>query len=323
MERYPHKLIEGVALAAFAIGADEAVLYVNALFDRAIAQLEVAVAEASAAGLLGPELQLRIHPGPPEYVAGEDTAALEAIEGRKALPREKPPFPTSAGLYGKPTVVNNIETFACVPAIVRNGPEWFRSIGAADNPGTMLFTLPANMRRPGVVELPTGTTLRALLDEHGGGLASGKRVRGVLPGGPSSGWLGPDDLDVPLDREPLAAKGSALGCGVLRVLEDDECVVEALDDIAQLFMRESCGQCPTCVMGTQTLARIVTQVKNGQATQQLVDQIPRLAAFAQGKGLCSLISMPFPPLTSAIRLFPGDIEHHIAHGACPGAAQTS
>ncbi|MCY4581567.1 MAG: SLBB domain-containing protein [Chloroflexi bacterium] len=327
LERYPHKVIEGVALAACAVGAEEAVFYVNALFDRAIAQLEEAIAEASAAGLFGgqaggsgPALRLRVHAGPPEYVAGEDTAALEVIEGRKALPREKPPFPTSAGLHGKPTVVNNVETFACVPAIVRNGPEWFRGIGAPDNPGTMLFTLPANLRRPGVVELPTGTTLRTLLDEHGGGLASGKRVRAVLPGGPSSGWLGADDLDVPLDREPLAAKGSALGCGVLRVLEEDECVVEALDDIAGFFMRESCGQCPACVMGTQTLAKIVTQVRSGQATQQLVDQIPRLAAYTQGKGLCSLISMPFPSLTSAIRLFPGDIAHHIAHGACPDAA---
>ena len=326
MERYAHKVVEGVALAACAISASEAVLYVNARFDRAIAGLETAIAEATAAGLLGEHngdaesaLRLRIHPGPPEYVAGEDTAALEAIEGRKALPREKPPFPTSAGLYGKPTVVNNIETFAYVPAIVRNGPEWFRGIGTADNPGPMLFTLPANMRRPGVVELPIGTTLRALLDDHGGGPASGKRVKGVLPGGPSSGWIGADDLDVPLDREPLAQKGSALGCGVLRVLEEGECVVEAMDEIAQLFMHESCGQCPTCVMETQTLAKIVTQVKGGLGTQQLVDQIPRLAAFAQGKGMCSLISMPFPPLTSAVRLFPEDIAHHIAHGTCPAA----
>ena len=324
MERYPHKVIEGIVLAAYAIGASEAILYVNALFDGAIAQLETAITDAAAAGYLGSGigsssfgLSLRVVPGPREYVAGEDTAALEVIEGRKPLPREKPPFPTSAGLYGKPTVANNVETLAHVPAIVRNGPEWFRGVGTADDPGTMLFTLPRNVRRPGVVELPIGMPLRALIDEHGGGLASGKAVRGVLPGGPSSGWIGAEDLDVPLDRESLRAKGSTLGCGVLRILEDGECVVEVLDEITGFFMRESCGQCPTCVMETQTLAKIISQVRTGHATQLLVDQIPRLAAFAEGKGFCSLISMPFPPITSALRLYPEDVAHHMQHGTCP------
>ena len=326
MERYPHKVVEGVILAAYAIGANEAILYVNALFDRAIARLEAAIAEAAADGYLGRSvggsnfaLSMRVHPGPQQYVAAEDTAALEVIQGRKPLPREKPPYPTSAGLYGKPTVVNNVETFAHVPVIIRNGPESFRSVGTADNPGTMLFTLPPNVRRPGVVELPIGTPLRALIDEYGGGLASGRPIRGVLPGGPSSGWIGAEDLDVPLDHEPLAQKGSALGCGVLRVLEEGECVVEVLDEIAQFFMRESCGQCPTCVMETQTLAKIVSQVRSGRGTQQLVDQIPKLQAFAKGKGFCSLISMPFPPLNSALRLYPEDLAHHLQHGTCPAA----
>ncbi len=324
MERYPHKVIEGVILAAYATGASEAIVYVNALFEGAIAQLEAAIAEAAAEGYLGrggdsSALSLRVVAGPQEYVAGEDTAALEVIEGRKPLPREKPPFPTSAGLYGKPTVANNVETLAHVPGIVRNGPEWFRGVGTADEPGTMLFTLPANVRRPGVVELPIGTPLRSLIDEHGGGLASGRAVRGVLPGGPSSGWLGAEDQDVPLDRASLAAKGSALGCGGLRILEDGECVVEVLEEIAQFFMRESCGQCPICVMETQTLAKIIAQVRTGHATPQLVDQIPKLAAFAAGKGFCSLISMPFPPLTSALRLFPEDVAHHMEHGTCAGS----
>jgi NADH-quinone oxidoreductase subunit F len=328
MERYPHKLIEGVILGAYAIGASEAVLYVNALFTAAIAQLEAAIAEATAGGYLGEHvagsdfvLSMRIHPSPAEYVAGEDSASLEVIEGRKPLPRDKPPFPTSVGLYGKPTIVNNIETFAYIPSIVRNGPEAFRSAGTADNPGPMLFTLPANVRRPGVVELPVGTTLRELIEEHGGGLSSGKAVKGVLPGGPSSGWVGADDLDVVLDRAPLAELGSVLGCGVLRIVEEGECVVEVLDEIAQLFQRESCGQCATCVMETQTLGKIITQVKGGKATQQLMDQIPKLALFAKmpGKGKCSLISMPFPPLISAMKLFPEDIAHHIEHGTCPGS----
>lgn len=326
MESYPHRVLEGVILAAYAIGASEAVLYVNALFDGAIAQLQAAIGEATEAGYLGQGIQgssfslaVRVHPGPQEYVAGEDTAALEVIEGRKPLPREKPPFPTSAGLYGKPTLVNNIETFACIPAIVGKGPAWFRSQGTADNPGTMLFTLPANVRRPGVIELPIGAPLRTLIEDYGGGLVSGKAVKAILPGGPSSGLIGADNLDVSMDRGPLMEAGSALGCGVLRIIEEGECIVEIIDEIAQFFERESCGQCPTCVMETQTLAKITSQVQGGHGTPQLLDQIPKLGLFAKGKGFCSLISMPIPPLTSAVRLFPEDFAYHMEHGRCPAA----
>jgi NADH-quinone oxidoreductase subunit F len=304
MERYPHKIIEGTLLGAHAIGAGEVILYVNSLYDVAIAQLETAIVEATEAGHLG-TTSIRVAPAPQQYVAGEDTAALEVIEGRDPLPRAKPPFPTSTGLYGQPTIVNNIETFALAPAIVRHGAEWFRSQGTADNPGTMLFTLPENVRHPGVVELPIGTTLRELIDVHGGGLISGKTVKGVLPGGPSSGWVNDAELDVALDRGPLKALGSSLGCGALRILEEGECVAEA------------CGQCPACNMETQTLAKIISQVKSGHGMPQLIDQIPQLAAFAAGKGFCSLITMPIAPLTSAARLYPQDIAHHLAHGTCP------
>lgn len=326
MESYPHKMLEGVILAAYAIGASEAVLYVNSLFERSIAQLETAIREASAQGYLGDDilgsgfsLAVRVHLGPQDYVAGEDSAALEVIEGRRALPRQKPPFPTAAGLFGKPTVVNNVETFACVPAIVRNGPEWFRQQGTADNPGTMIFTLPANLRRPGVVEFPIGTPLRELIEEHGGNLASGRHVKAVLPGGPSSGFIGAEHLDVPMDRQPLMEYGSALGCGVLRVVEEGECIVEVVDEIAQFFARESCGQCPTCVMETSALAKITTQVQKGGGTPQLLDQVAKLGAFARGKGFCSLISMPISPLATAMRLFPEDFTYHMERHACPAA----
>jgi NADH:ubiquinone oxidoreductase subunit F (NADH-binding) len=326
MENYPHKVLEGVILAAYAVGASEAVLYVNSLFERSIEQLGAAVREAQDAGYLGDRvlgtdysLMARIHPGPQEYVAGEDSAALEVIEGRKPLPREKPPFPTAAGLFGRPTVVNNVETFAYVPAIVRRGAQWFRSQGTEDNPGTMIFTLPTNVRRPGVIELPVGTPLRELMEVHGGSLASGKAVKAVLPGGPSSGFLGPGDLDVPLDRRPLMDRGSALGCGVLRIVEEGECIVEVVDEIAQFFAIESCGQCDMCRMETSTLARIISQVQKGSGTPQLLEQIPKLGAFAKGKGFCSLISMPIPPLVSALRLFPEDFSYHIEHHACPAS----
>lgn len=326
MENYPHKLLEGMALAAYAICASEAVIYVNSLFARAIERVGEAIREANSAGLLGEDIQgsgysltMRVHPGPQEYVAGEDSAALEVIEGRKALPREKPPYPSTAGLFGKPTVVNNVETFAYVPAIVRNGPAWFRSQGTDDNPGTMLFTLPQNVRRPGVVELSVGVPLRELIEVHGGGLTSGRGVKAVLPGGPSSGFIAADDLDVAMDRQPLMERGSALGCGVLRIVEEGECIVEVCDEIAQFFAQESCGQCPTCVMETSTLAKIISQVQKGAGTPQLLEQIPKLGAFGTGKGFCSLISMPIPPLTSAIRLFAEDFRVHLQEHRCPAA----
>ena len=323
IENYPHKLLEGVILAAYAVGANEAYLYVNSMYTRGLTQLENAIAEATSAGYLGPgikdspfSLAVKIQPAPQEYVAGEDTASLEVIEGKKALPREKPPFPTAGGLFGKPTVVNNIETFAYVPAIVRNGADWFRRQGTADNPGTMLFTLPPTVRNPGVVELPVGVALRELIEVHGGGLASGKTVKAVLPGGPSSGFLTADDLDVAMDRQPLGEHGSSLGCGILRIVEDDQCIVEIADEIAQFFARESCGQCPSCVMETSTFGRILGAVQKGAGNQQLLDQIPKVGAFAKGKGFCSLISMPVPPLTSALRNFPDDFAYHIEHHAC-------
>ncbi len=323
MENAPHRLIEGVLLASYAIGASEAILYVNSQYSVAHQRLEEAIARAVDAGYLGKlGMSLRIHPAPQEYVAGEDTASLEVIEGRKPLPRVKPPFPVSKGLFGSPTIVNNVETFAYIPAIVAKGPEWFRSQGSEDNPGTMLFTLPANVRNPGVVELPIGTSLRELIEVHGGGLASGKGIKAVLPGGPSSGFLRGDDLDVAMDRQTLMERGSALGCGVLRIIEEGECIVEVADDIAQFFAREQCGQCPACTMETNTLAKITSQIRAGAGSPALLDQIPKLGAFAKGKGQCSLISMPIPPLTTAIRLFADDFTYHLEHHGCWAAAQS-
>ena len=232
------------------------------------------------------------------------------------MPRQKPPFPTTAGLYGKPTVVNNMETFAYVPGIVRNGAEWFRAQGTADNPGTMLFTLPGNLRNPGVVELPVGTSLRSLVEEHGGGLANGKAIKAVLPGGPSSGFVPAANLDVVMDRGPLAEIGSTLGCGILRVFGEGECMVEVGNEIAKFFQEESCGQCPTCVMITNALANITEHIESGQGQPAMLEQVPKLGMFGKGKGFCALISMPIPPLTSAIRLFPDDFAAHL-EGHCP------
>ncbi|HZU06769.1 MAG TPA: NADH-ubiquinone oxidoreductase-F iron-sulfur binding region domain-containing protein [Chloroflexota bacterium] len=324
MEHYPHKVLEGLMLASYAIGAREAFLYVNREFTEAIASLERAIAEAQEAGYLGERLfgtdyslTVRLHRAPTTYVAGEDSAALESLEGKEALPRQKPPYPATHGLYGMPTVVNNVETLANVPAIVARGAAWYRTIGTPDCPGTMLFTTMERVRRPGVYELPFGTPLRYLYEECAGGLADPRPLRAILPGGPSSGFLKPDALDLPLEYQAFREAGSALGCGVMTFYPEGTCLVEEVLRIAEFFAAESCGQCPACQMETQQLVRILQQVRDGKASAALLGTVDRVIQFARGKGFCSLINMPAPPIQSALRLFPEDFQYHLEHGTCP------
>ncbi|HLC43274.1 MAG TPA: NADH-ubiquinone oxidoreductase-F iron-sulfur binding region domain-containing protein [Methylomirabilota bacterium] len=315
MEHHPHLVLEGVLLAAHAIEAEEAYLYVNHTYEAAIGGLKNALAEARSKRYV--KIPFTLFPAPTEYVAGEDTAALEAIEGKEALPRKKPPYPTTAGLFGKPTVVNNVETFANVPPIVLKGPQWYRSIGSEGCHGTALFTLGEEMSRPGVYELPFGTPLRYLIEQCGGGLRSGTRLKAILPGGPSSAFLTPDQLDVKLDYGSLVNAGSTLGCGVVRCLAEDECVVEELLRIARFFEKESCGQCSACRMETGMLKAILEKSERGEGTTDLLPQVEKVINFAKGKGFCSLIGMPGPPITSALRLFPEDFQAHLREKRCP------
>ncbi len=323
MENYPHKVLEGLLLASYAIGAHEAYLYINRDYERAIASLERAVAEATEAGYLGERvlgtdygLAVRLHRAETAYVAGEDSAAVESIEGKKALPRQKPPYPAGAGLWGAPTVVNNVETLAHVPAIVARGGAWYRTIGTADSPGTMLFTTLERVRRPGIYELPFGTPFRTLYEDCAGGLDDPRPLKAILPGGPSSGFLKPDALDLPLDYQAFRAAGSSLGCGVMTFYPEGTCMVEETLRIAQFFATESCGQCPACQMETQQLVRILQQVQAGKAPAAVLGTVDRVLDFARGKGFCSLINMPGPPVQSALRLFPEDFQAHLETGRC-------
>lgn len=323
-ERYPHRVLEGVILAAYAIGAQDAFLYINSEQPVARAAMERAAGEARAAGYLGRHvgssnfsLEVIVVSAPPSYVAGEDTAALEVIEGRAPLPRDRPPYPTAHGLFGRPTLVNNVETLANLPAIVEHGAEWFRRQGTVDAPGTMIFALGPEMARPGAYELPLGTPLRVLLEDIGGGLADGRPLRAVLPGGPSSAFLTPDQLDLPLTYRHLRAAGSSLGCGVVRAFGEGTCLVEVAVELAAFFAAETCGQCPACRMETGVFQTVLRQIQAGKGTPALFDQIGAVAGYAADKGKCGFISMPVPPLASALRLFRGDFAHHLAHGACP------
>jgi len=247
-------------------------------------------------------------------VAGEDSAVLEVLEGKPPKPRQKPPYPATAGLFGKPTVVNNVETLANVPLIARNGAVWFRQHGTPESPGTMIFCLGDEMNHPGAYELPFGAPLRRLYEDIGGGLKDGKKLQAVLPGGPSCAFLTPDQLDVPLDPESLRAAGSTLGCGVMRFYPEGACMVEETLRIAQFFARESCGQCPACRMETSMLAAMLERIHTGKADAALFDQFQKILDFNHGKGYCALIHMPGPPVMSALQLFRQDFEFHLQHG---------
>jgi NADH-quinone oxidoreductase subunit F len=320
--RHPHKILEGIALCAFATGASRAYLYLIEDMTEARAAAQRAIDEAASAGLIGAQilgsrfsLEITLALAPPTYVAGEETAALEVIEGRKAWPRQKPPFPGQAGLFGKPTTVNNVETLACVPSIIRDGAAQYRKLGASDTPGTMLCTLDDRVARPGVYEVPFGITLRDLIYTHGGGPKSGRGIRGILPA-MSSSFLPAGALDTPMTHDALKAAGSSLGCGGVSFIEEGECAVERVATIAEFFKTEQCGQCPPCRMETGTLATVMRQVRAGTDADYAA-QVDKITAFAKGKGYCSLIAMAAAPVQSALRCFPGDFAHHARHGACP------
>ena len=319
----PHAVLEGALLAAYAIGASRIILYINETYESAHRRIATAIDEVNAAHLAGKEVlgsgfsaEVEIFRAPTPYVAGEDTAALEAIEGRPAKPRQKPPYPVTVGLYGKPTVVNNVETLANIPPILLNGAEWYRSIGTAESFGTMLYSMNEEWARPGVYELPYGARESELLHDLAGGLKSGVPLRAVLHGGPSSAFLLPDP-DRIMSPESLRAAGSSIGCGVTRAYGEGTCMVEVALEISKFFEKECCGQCPACQMETKALTATLDKVRQGQLPAAALEQIPRLLAFNKGKGFCSLINMPGPPLLSAIQLFRADFDAHIATGKCP------
>jgi NADH-quinone oxidoreductase subunit F len=324
MECVPHLVIEGVIIASFATGASKAYLYINANYDGATQSIRDAMAEAKTAGywsdsILGSNYSLEIEliAAPHNYVAGEDTAVLEVIEGKKAWPRQKPPFPVTVGLFGKPTSVNNVETLANVAPILLKGAQWYRGFGTAESPGTMIFSLNDEVSRPGVYELPLGTPLRYLIESCGGGLKGGKKIKAIMPAAPSSAFLPADKMDTPLDHNSLREAGSALGCGVVRLVPEGACIVEEVINIAEFFAAESCGQCPACRMETSTLAMLLKKVQQGQGGQAVLDQCGKVLAFNKGKGFCNLIAMPGPPIESALALFPEDFAAHLTTGKCP------
>ena len=323
LECVPHAVLEGVLLAAYAVGASKGIFYTNERNTLALDRIAEARQEAAGVGLVGEgilgsgfSLEIESRPAPTPYVAGEDTAVLEVLEGRDPVPRDKPPYPVTAGLFGRPTLVNNVETLANIPPIVLNQAAWYRRFGTPQSPGTMLYSMNEEWENPGVYELPYGTPEGELTQKLAGGLKSGAPLRAILPGGPSSAFVLPDP-DRPLSPEGFQAAGSNIGCGVMRGYAEGTCMVEETLVVARFFERESCGKCPACRMETAALANLLDKARLGQIPRQALDQIPRLLEFNRGKGACSLIGMPGPPILSAIRLFAEDFDAHLHSGACP------
>ncbi len=315
VERHPHAVLEGLLLAGLATGATRGWLYLIEDMEGPRKAAETALAELRAAGDL--PFPIDIHLGPTTYVAGEETAALNAIEGKPAKPRKKPPFPGEVGLFGKPTTVNNTETLAHVAWIAREGGAAFAAIGTAESKGTLLFTLGDGVQRPGVYELPFGATYRDLVEGMGGGLRDGRTLRAILPA-MSCGFLLAQHLDVPIAYETLQPLGTSPGCGGVRIVDDRTDVVALAVGIAEFFMKEQCGQCPPCRMETNQFVHILKAVQAGKGPGY-DDKLAKLAEFSRRKGFCSLIEMAAAPVLSAVKLFADDF----AAAAGPGAPPAS
>jgi NADH:ubiquinone oxidoreductase subunit F (NADH-binding) len=307
MNRRPHLMLEGMAIAAHAVGADQLVIYLRGEFEGPRRALEAALAEARAAGHLdGLEVELALGHG--AYICGEETALLEALEGRRGMPRHKPPYPTQSGLWGKPTLMNNVETFACVPNILLRGGRWFADLGRGEACGTKLFSISGDVARPGVYELAQGAPARELIEAAGGVVGT---LQAFSPGGASSGFLPPSELDVALDFGPLSAVGSMLGSAGVVVLNDTRDMLEAALSQARFFRSESCGQCAPCRVGTQVLVTLLERIRDGGGTAADLDTVERVSWEMDEGSICGLgMAAPLPVL-HLLRHFPEAVKSRL------------
>lgn len=324
LEGNPHLVIEGMLVGAYAVGADEGILYVRAEYPLAVRNLRSAITQAEELGLLGEDIlgsgfsfRLRVFEGAGAFVSGEETALLASIEGKPGLPRLKPPFPTQQGLWGKPTVINNVETWANVPAIIARGAEWFRSFGTERSPGTKIFALTGNVRNAGLIEIPMGITLRELVYGIGGGSRDGGRCKAVQVGGPTGGCLPENLFDTPIDFDSLHEVGAMMGSGGLVVLCEDSCIVDMARFFIEFTQTESCGQCSPCRLGTKRMLEILTQITEGRTGE--VELLGELAAGVKATSLCGLGRTAPNPVLTTLRYFSDEYEAHVA-GRCPAGA---
>jgi NADH-quinone oxidoreductase subunit F len=331
MEKNPHQLVEGVILTSYACHISTAFIYIRGELALAARQVEHAVEEAYKAGYLGNNilgsdftLDVIVHRGAGAYICGEESALMESLEGRRGYPRLKPPFPAAIGLYGGPTVINSTETLSTIPAIVRNGAEWYASFGTEKSKGTRIFCLSGHVKQPGNYELPLGTPLRTLIydEQYGGGILDGKQLKAIIPGGSSTDILGADKVDTPLDFEAVAAAGSMLGSGGVIVMHEETCIVAAVLRMIEFYRDESCGKCTPCREGTFWLAQLLERLEHGHGKLRDIDLLIDVCDNIFGKVFCPLGDAATSPVTSSIKLFRDEYEYHVREGRClvgPGA----
>ncbi|NLM45823.1 MAG: NADH-quinone oxidoreductase subunit NuoF [Firmicutes bacterium] len=324
LEGDPHSVIEAMAIAGYAIGADQGYIYVRAEYPIAVKRLRIAIDQAKKYGLLGNnilgtgfnfDLELRLGAG--AFVCGEETALLASIEGRRGEPRPRPPFPAVKGLWGQPTLLNNVETYANIPVIILKGAEWFSSIGTEKSKGTKVFAVGGKINNTGLVEIPMGTTLREVVYDIGGGIPGGKKFKAAQTGGPSGGCIPASHIDTPIDYDTLTALGSMMGSGGMIIMDEDTCMV----DIARFFLEftvdESCGKCPPCRIGTKRMLEILNRITEGKGEEGDIEKLERLAKNIKAAALCGLGQTAPNPVLSTLRYFRDEYEAHVRDKRCP------
>ena len=324
LEGNPLAVIEGMVIAGYAIGAQNGYFYVRAEYPIAVNRLRIAIKQAEEIGLLGDNIlgtgfsfRAHIRLGAGAFVCGEETALLNSIEGQRGMPRPRPPFPAVKGLWGCPTIVNNVETLACVPYILRNGAEDFAQYGTERSKGTKVFALGGKVNNVGLVEIPMGTTLRELIFDIGGGIPGGKKFKAIQTGGPSGGCLTEKDLDTPIDFDNLVAKGSMMGSGGAIVMDEDNCMVDVAKFYMEFICDESCGKCTPCRVGTKRLLEYLQKICDGKATMQDLEELEALAQTIQAGSLCALGQTAANPVLSTLKSFRDEYIAHIVDKKCP------
>jgi NADH-quinone oxidoreductase subunit F len=324
IEDDPHQLLEGILISSFAIKCHLAYIYIRGEMELGYERLWTAVREAQAAGLLGKnifgtgfDLDVVVHRGAGAYICGEETGLIESLEGKRAYPRIKPPFPATHGLFGCPTIVNNVETLACVPHIVARGAEWFRSIGPEKSPGPKLFCVSGHVVKPGVYELPMGTPLREIIYDHAGGIPDGRTLKAVIPGGASMPVFTPAEIDVAMDMDSVQRAGSFLGSAGVMVMDDTVCMVWALLGLQQFFHHESCGQCTPCREGTGWMHTVLERLEAGEGRMEDVDLLLGIAGNMMGNTICALADAAAMPTRAFVTKYRAEFEEHVRLGRCP------
>jgi NADH-quinone oxidoreductase subunit F len=320
----PHQLLEGTIIACFANDVHLAYIYIRGEMPDGAKLLNKCLQEARAKNLLGKnilgsgyDLEIHVHRGAGAYICGEETGLIESLEGKRAYPRIKPPFPATHGLFGCPTIVNNVETLACVPHIVARGADWFRSIGPEKSPGPKLFCISGHVVRPGTYELPMGTPLREIIYEHAGGIPNGRALKAVIPGGASMPVFTPAEIDVPMDMDSVQKAGSFLGSAGIMVMDDTVCMVWATLTLAHFFHHESCGQCTPCREGTGWLENVLHGLEEGHASATDVDLLLNIANNMMGNTICALADAAAMPVRAFVTKYRAEFEEHARLGRCP------